>query len=71
MENAVKQKKINHLWLAALIAALLLFSGPSQAKEIEFAYIFSNGCIGTHTYHSILGGLFKWETYEVIACPND
>lgn len=59
-------KKIKSLSFGIVLAGALFFSTPSNARALTFAYIFENGCIGTHTYHSFLG--FQWETYEVIAC---
>lgn len=57
---------------SGLLLATLLTSNYSSAKIVaQFCYIFSNGCIGTHTYHSALFGLVTWETYEVVACPGD
>ena len=62
-------RKVKALLLGGLLASTLLFSLPSNAKEIEYAYIFPNGCVGTHTYHSTFFGLITWETYTVVACP--
>jgi len=56
--------------LVAIFSTTLLVSLPVEAKVArEYFHIFSNGCIGKHYYHSALFGIFKWETYEVIACP--
>ena len=63
-------KKIKSLAYGGLLASALFFSTPSNAKIImQYCHIFENGCIGTHTYHSTLFGLYTWETYEVVACP--
>lgn len=61
-------RKVKALLIGGILASTLLFSTPSNAREIEYCYIFPNGCIGTHTYHSAFFGLFTWETYEVVAC---
>jgi hypothetical protein len=61
-------RKVKTLLLGGLLASALLFSVPTNAKEITFAYIFPNGCVGTHTYHSTFFGLITWETFEVVAC---
>lgn len=47
----------------------MLNAPTAEAKKITFAHVFADGCVGTHTYHSILGGLIQWETYDVIDCP--
>lgn len=49
----------------------LSFSTSSSAKIVrQLVHVWANGCSGTHSYHSALFGLFQWETYEVIVCPD-
>lgn len=49
----------------------LSFSTTSSARIIrQLVHVWANGCSGTHTYHSALFGLFQWETYEVVVCPD-
>lgn len=63
-------KKIKSLLFGGVLASALFFSTPSEAKIIaQWVHVFENGCIGTHTIHSTLFGLYTWETYEVVACP--
>lgn len=63
-------KKIKTIGLIAVFALAMITPQKAEAKKIEFAYVFSNGCIGTHTYHSTFFGLFQWETFVVIDCPE-
>ncbi len=62
-------KKLKAIGVMAVFAMAMLGPQQSEAKIVrQFAYIFPDGCIGTHTYHSSFFGLFTWETYEVVAC---
>ncbi len=48
-----------------------VFATSSNAKIVaQFVHVWADGCIGTHTFHSALFGLFQWDTYERIVCPN-
>ena len=63
-------KKIKLFGIAVAVGFTMLYSTQTNAKVVmQYAYIFDNGCIGTHTYHSTLFGLYTWETFEVVACP--
>jgi hypothetical protein len=55
--------------VAVIFATSMLYSSKAEARvTAQFAHVFENGCVGTHTYHSTLFGLYTWETYEVVAC---
>jgi hypothetical protein len=64
-------KKIKFLGLGSLMLVGTLFtSNTSEAKIVsQWAYQFSNGCVGTRTIHSTFFGLYTWETIEWVACP--
>jgi len=61
--------KIKGLALIAIFAIAMVNPQQAEAKERSYAYIFENGCVGIHTYHSTFFGLITWETYEVLDCP--
>ncbi|WP_375238769.1 hypothetical protein [Aurantibacter sp.] len=63
-------KKIKGLALVAVFALAMVSPQQAEAKERSFAYVWDNGCVGIHTYHSAFFGLFQWETFEVIDCPD-
>lgn len=56
--------------ILASIFAVTLFAPATQveAKPLEFAYIFDDGCMGKMYVHSAFFGLFQWVTYERISC---
>lgn len=54
---------------SAICAIMLLAPASMDAKRLEFAYIFDNGCTGKMYVHSVLWGLFEWVSYEELSCP--
>lgn len=56
--------------ILASIFALTVFAPASkvEAKRLEFAYIFDDGCTGKMYVHSAFFGLFEWVTYERLSC---
>ncbi|MDO3426956.1 hypothetical protein QWT87_18920 [Chryseobacterium sp. APV1] len=63
-------KNLKKVALAAIFAGAFFFSPKVEAKRLEWAYYWDNGCVGKQIYHSALFGLFEWYTYEVISCPE-
>lgn len=63
-------RKVQGLILIAIFTMAMFNPQTAEAKKREFAYVWSNGCVGIHTYHSTFFGLFQWETFEVIDCPD-
>ncbi len=62
--------KMKKAMMMAVLAVLFLYSPHVEAKRLEWAYVWENGCIGKQIYHSAFFGLFEWFTYEVISCPD-
>lgn len=63
-------KKIKLVVMALLFSAAMLHSPEVEAKKRTYVYVWSNGCVGTHTEHSILFGLIQWDSYSVVKCPE-
>lgn len=63
-------KNFKKVFLAAIFAGALFYSPNVEAKRLEWAYVWDNGCVGKQIYHSAFFGLFEWFTYEVISCPD-
>lgn len=63
-------KKLKKVAIATIFAGAFFCSSNVEAKRLEWAYVWDNGCVGKQIYHSAFFGLFEWFTYEVISCPE-
>lgn len=61
---------IKAIILVAIFAVAMSNPQKVEAKETVIGHVWKNDCVATITKNSILFGLIKWVTVQVVACPE-